>query len=110
MGDWTPPERRFSQLGQRLFTAALLIPAGLFVVWYGNWWLAAACAVVGGIMAWEWAGMSAHPRGWLLGVATGLFCISLPLQMVSLHVFLAFFGVVLAFVSRAGDWRVRSMA
>ncbi len=110
MGDWTPPERRFSQLGLRLLTAAILIPAGLFVVWFGGWWLAVACAIFGGIMAWEWAAMSGHPRGWLLSTGTVLFCLSLPLQLPWLHVGLTCFGLVLAFASNAGGLRIRSAA
>jgi len=110
MGDWTPPESRFSQLGLRLLTAALLIPAGLFVVWSGGWWLAAACALFGGIMAWEWAGMSGHPRGWLLSFAAALFCLSLPMDLTWLHVFLGCFGLALSFASNAGSLRIRSAA
>ncbi|HBJ42432.1 MAG TPA: hypothetical protein DDZ20_17300, partial [Hyphomonas sp.] len=110
MGDWTPPESRFSQLGLRLLTAALLIPAGLFVVWSGGWWLAAACALFGGIMAWEWAGMSGHPRGWLLSFAAALFCLSLPMDLTWLHVFLGCFGLALSFASNAGGLRIRSAA
>ena len=93
MGDWTSPERRFSQLGQRLLTAAVLIPTGLFVVWNGGWWLAAACAFFGAIMAWEWAGMSGHPRGGLIGLATSLFCLALPLKMPAVLISIAVFGL-----------------
>jgi phosphatidate cytidylyltransferase len=110
VGDWTPPERRFSQLGLRLVTAAILIPAGLFVVWSGGWWLAAACALFGGIMAWEWAGMSGHPRGWLLSASTAAFCLGLPLELPWFHAFLGCFGLALAFVSSAGGMRMRSAA
>lgn len=110
MGDWTSPERRFSQLGQRLLTAAVLIPTGLFVVWSGGWWLAAACAVFGAIMAWEWAGMCGHPRGGFLGAAAALFCMALPLDAPLVLAALAAFGVVLTFGSRAGDLRIRAVS
>lgn len=110
MGDWTSPERRFSQLGQRLLTAAVLIPTGLFVVWNGGWWLAAACAFFGAIMAWEWAGMSGHPRGGLIGLATSLFCLALPLKMPAVLILIAVFGLALTFASRAGNVRIRSVS
>ena len=65
---------------------------------------------VGGIMAWEWAGMSGHPRGWLLSFAAALFCLSLPMDLTWLHVFLGCFGLALSFASNAGGLRIRSAA
>ena len=43
MGDWTPRELRFSNLGLRLISSAILIPLGLAAVWSGGWGLAVAC-------------------------------------------------------------------
>ena len=40
MGDWTPRDRRFSELGLRLMSAAVLIPVAVAMVWAGGWWLA----------------------------------------------------------------------
>jgi len=107
MGDWTPPARRFSQLGLRLMTAAVLIPAGLFVVWFGGWWLSVACSIFAAIMAWEWASMSAHPRAWLLCVAAAAFCLFLPIGSVWLQVFLGCFGLGVALLSSVRDFRSR---
>ncbi|MEE2922987.1 MAG: phosphatidate cytidylyltransferase [Pseudomonadota bacterium] len=110
MGDWTPPEKRFSQLGQRLMTAALLIPTGLFVVWSGGWWLAVACALAAGIMAWEWGGMSGHPRRLLLSASAALFCLALPLEQVEISLALSVLGLVMAFASQPGQFRDRGLA
>ena len=86
MGDWTPPEQRFSNLGRRLVSAFILIPAGISFVWFGGWWLAIGCAIFAGAMAWEWWRMSAAgDRVWLPLVA-GVVCLSLPLQQVGLSI------------------------
>ena len=48
-------------LGLRLVSAAVLIPFGLYVVWQGGTWLAAACGLFAGLMAYEWVRMTASP-------------------------------------------------
>ncbi len=48
-------------LGLRLVSAAILIPFGLFVVWQGGPWLAIACGLFAGLMAFEWVRMTASP-------------------------------------------------
>ncbi|MEO0450459.1 MAG: phosphatidate cytidylyltransferase [Pseudomonadota bacterium] len=48
-------------LGLRLVSAAALIPFGLFVVWQGGPWLAVACGLFAGLMAFEWVRMTASP-------------------------------------------------
>lgn len=48
-------------LGLRLVSAAALIPFGLFVVWQGDSWLAVACSLFAGLMAFEWVRMTASP-------------------------------------------------
>ncbi|MBY9067578.1 phosphatidate cytidylyltransferase [Hyphomonas sp. WL0036] len=78
MGDWTPAERRFSELPVRLASALLLIPMALGAVWMGGGWLAAACAVFAGIMILEWCAMSAAPNGKLLALLGGAFAASFP--------------------------------
>lgn len=79
MGDWTPTDRRFSELGLRLASAAVLIPLGLGAVWAGSWWLAIGCAAFAAIMMLEWCHMSAtlHPR--TLAALAAVYCLTLPL-------------------------------
>lgn len=79
MGDWTPTERRFSELPVRLASAFILIPMALGAVWMGGWWLAAACSVFAFIMMLEWCAMSATPNHHLLAGLAGMFALSLPL-------------------------------
>ena len=86
MGDWTPPERRFSNLGLRLVSALVLIPAGLSFVWFGGWWLAIGCAVFAAAMAWEWWKMSGAADQVTFPIAAGLVCLSLPLSYAGLTV------------------------
>ena len=86
MGDWTPPEQRFSNLGRRLVSALVLIPAGLSFVWFGGWWLAIGCAIFAGAMAWEWWRMSGTGDRYGLPLVAGLVCLSLPLQQMGVSV------------------------
>lgn len=81
MGDWTPSDRRFSELGLRLVSAAVLIPLGLGAVWAGSWWLALACAAFAAIMTQEWCQMSATPHSRVLSALAAAFCLTLPLSM-----------------------------
>ena len=70
MGDWTPPEQRFSELPLRLLTALVLIPLALFAVWMGSWWLAASCGSLCAFIVIEWFRLNAPPNELLLaGVA-----------------------------------------
>ena len=80
MGDWTPAERRFSELPARLVSAFILIPMALVAVWMGGWWLAAACAVFASIMMLEWCAMSATPHHHLLAALGCLFAASFPFE------------------------------
>lgn len=79
MGDWTPADRRFSELPLRLASALVLIPLALGAVWMGGVWLALACAVFAFVMMLEWCGMSATPHGRLLAGLAAAFALSLPL-------------------------------
>lgn len=79
MGDWTPRDRRFSELGLRLASAAILIPLGLGAVWAGSWWLGFACAAFAAVMMLEWCHMSATPFPRTLAVLAAAFCLALPL-------------------------------
>lgn len=79
MGDWTPPDKRFSELPRRLLTALILIPFALIAVWMGSWWLAAGCAVFCAVMMLEWCRMSATPNERLLAGLAALFGLSLAL-------------------------------
>jgi phosphatidate cytidylyltransferase len=77
MGDWTPPEQRFSELPLRLLTASILIPFALFAVWNGSWWLAAGCGVFCAAMMLEWCRMSAAPNENVLAALGFAFGLSL---------------------------------
>lgn len=91
MGDWTPPEKRFSELPLRLLTALVLIPFALFAVWMGSWWLALGCSAFCAVMMFEWCRMSATPLEWPLTALAALFGLSLafPGSVVSLSIFIA---------------------
>ncbi len=80
MGDWTPRDRRFSELGLRLASAAVLIPLGLGAVWGGSWFLGLACAAFAAIMMLEWCEMSATPHPHFMAALVGAFCLALPLS------------------------------
>lgn len=58
-----PPARRFdwSNLGLRVVSALVLVPAALFAAWYGGWVFLVVIAVGVALLAIEWGGMSA-PR------------------------------------------------
>lgn len=79
MGDWTPQDKRFSELPMRLLTALVLIPFALFAVWMGSWWLAAGCSAFCTVMMLEWCRMSATPNEQLLSGLAALFGLSLAL-------------------------------
>ena len=95
MGDWTPPERRFSELPLRLLTALILIPFALFAVWNGSWWLAAGCGAFCAVMMFEWCRMSSAPNAGGLAVLAALFGLSLALAdpRVSGAIFACAFGL-----------------
>lgn len=103
MGDWTPAERRFSELPVRLASAFILIPMALGAVWMGGWWLAAACALFGYVMMLEWCAMSATPHHYLLAGLGGLFAASFPLGNLAITLSIAVAALSLAVVAaRAG--------
>jgi phosphatidate cytidylyltransferase len=77
MGDWTPADRKFSELPARLASALVLIPAALAMIWYGSWWLAIGCALFAGIMLWEYCTISATPHRGMLATGGGIFGLSL---------------------------------
>lgn len=52
--------RTRTELALRLMTAAVMIPAALFLVWAGGWWLAGGAALFAGAMAFEWSRMAAQ--------------------------------------------------
>lgn len=96
MGDWTPTERRFSELPSRLVSALILIPLALGAVWMGGGWLAAGCAVFAFIMMQEWCGMSATPRAAVFSLTGAAFGSTLFLQSPELSAGLAVAALVLA--------------
>lgn len=102
MGDWTPRELRFSNLGLRLISSAILIPLGLTAVWSGGWGLAVACAAAAGVMAWEWGHISGFIKPMLLVAFAALACLALPLSNsgIALGVILA--GAVFAAMTAKG--------
>ena len=110
MGDWTPRELRFSNLGLRLISSAILIPLGLGAVWTGNWALAAACAATAGVMAWEWGHISGFTRPAGLVVFAALACLSLPFGMPALTLGIMAAGAAFGLIVARGGWRHRGSA
>jgi phosphatidate cytidylyltransferase len=110
MGDWTPRDQRFSELGLRLMSAAVLIPVAVSMVWAGGWWLAIGCSVFAAAMALEWSQISAFPHGRAMAVATALFCLSLPIGLLWLSGLVIVGGMGLCAATAGGGLRVRSTA
>jgi phosphatidate cytidylyltransferase len=96
MGDWTPADRRFSELPLRLASALVLIPLALGAVWMGGIWLAAACAAFAYVMMLEWCGMSAAARPRIQAVFGAVFGLSLAANVAWLPVAALLGGVVFA--------------
>ncbi|MFN3910458.1 phosphatidate cytidylyltransferase [Hyphomonas sp.] len=99
MGDWTPPDKRFSELPRRLLTALVLIPFALFAVWMGGWWLALGCSAFCAVMMLEWCRMSATPKEVSLAIVAALFALSLGTGDARISGALFTAAVVLAIVS-----------
>lgn len=62
----------------RIISAAIMIPAGVAVIWLGGWALGVAAAACAGLMAFEWARMSEPRRsfvGGLIMAAGGVACV-----------------------------------
>ena len=110
MGDWTPRELRFSNLGLRLISSAVLIPLGLGAVWSGGWWLAVACALTAGVMAWEWGRISAYPQPPRFGLFAVLACLSLPLGSPALSAAIVAAGAAFAAIGAKGGIGYRGNA
>lgn len=110
MGDWTPSDRRFSELPLRLASALVLIPLALGAVWMGGIWLAAACGVFAFVMMLEWCGMSAgaHPR--IQAVLAGLSGLLLASDHLVLPVAAAAAALVFAVVVARGGVKGRLTA
>lgn len=53
-----PKPRRFADLNQRIFFASLFAVCAFSAVWYGGIWSLAFAALAGGVMVWEWRGIS----------------------------------------------------
>ncbi len=102
MGDWTPADRKFSELPARLASALVLIPAALAMVWYGSWWLAIGCAIFAGIMLWEYCTISATPHRGILAGGGALFGLSLALGTYVWPLLLVVFMVVFAILASRG--------
>ncbi|WP_439620329.1 phosphatidate cytidylyltransferase [Hyphomonas sp.] len=107
MGDWTPRDQRFSELGLRLISAIVLIPVAVGMVWAGGWWLAIGCAVFAGAMALEWSQISAYPHGRAMALATAAFCVTLPLGMLWLSTLIIVAGLAFCAMTAVGGLRVR---
>jgi phosphatidate cytidylyltransferase len=82
MGDWTPTEKRFSELPMRLLTALVLIPLALVAVWMGDWWLATGCSIFCAVMMLEWCRMSATPNEQVLTGLAAAFGLLLGLENI----------------------------
>jgi phosphatidate cytidylyltransferase len=110
MGDWTDKDKRFSELGLRLASAAVLIPVALWMVYMGGARFAVACAVFGFAMMWEWAQMSAFTRPLMLGGLMALSIASLALQNMALSLGLAAATLVFAVALQPGAMEKRGVA
>lgn len=110
MGDWTPTERRFSELPVRLASAFILIPMALGAVWMGGWWLAAACALFGYVMMLEWCAMSATPHHHLLAVLGGLFAVSFPVDNLVITLSIGAAALSLALIAARPGIHTRTAA
>ncbi|MFN4184753.1 MAG: phosphatidate cytidylyltransferase [Hyphomonas sp.] len=110
MGDWTPTDRRFSELPVRLLSAFILIPLALGAVWMGGYWLAVACAVFAFVMMLEWCRMSVSPHQYLLAGLGGLFALSLPSEITWIPVALGFSAFTLAVLTARPGQRFRITA
>ena len=110
MGDWTPRELRFSNLGLRLMSSAILIPLGLAAVWSGGWGLALACAVTAGVMAWEWGHISGYMQPMGLIAFAALTCLVLPLGSLAITIAVVAAGLVFAAIGAKGSWSQRGSA
>lgn len=110
MGDWTPRELRFSNLGLRLISAAVLIPLGITGVWLGGWVLAVLCAAAAGIMALEWSRISGFPIPATLVAFAVAACLSLPLANPPVTAGILAAGAVFATVLAKGGLRNRGSA
>ena len=72
MANWKPRQLNMTELDKRLASAAFMIPFGLFIVWQGGWWLMLGCALVAGLMAYEWAMMSGLRYWWPMAFVAAL--------------------------------------
>jgi len=73
-----------SALGKRVLSALVLIPVALAAIVYGEPYLILLVAVVGGVIAWEWARLCGHGH---LGFA-GLLLIIMVLVAIALTIFM----------------------
>jgi phosphatidate cytidylyltransferase len=109
MDEATSPKKRFSELGLRMASAAVLIPLSLAMVWYGGWWLAIGCSVAAAVMAYEWSQMSGYPHWIGFLVSTCLVCLSLPLNRPEISLGILAAGLVFTFVTANGTARNRGV-
>ncbi|PKP83563.1 MAG: phosphatidate cytidylyltransferase [Alphaproteobacteria bacterium HGW-Alphaproteobacteria-18] len=107
MGDWTPTDRRFSELPVRLLSAFILIPLALGAVWMGGYWLAVACAVFAAVMMLEWCRMSASPNQYLLAGLGGFYALSFPIGAPWVTAALGLSAFTLAVLSARNGQRSR---
>ncbi|MFN7055521.1 phosphatidate cytidylyltransferase [Hyphomonas sp.] len=110
MGDWTPADRRFSELPLRLASALVLIPLALGAVWMGGIWLAAACAAFAYVMMLEWCGMSAAAQPRIQAVLGAVFGLSLAANELWLPVAALMAGGVFAVLTAHGGAKARLTA
>ena len=107
MRDEAARRRAPGELALRLASAAVLIPAGLYMVWTGGVWLAAGAGLFAAAMGYEWARMSGQRPTWLAALLA-----SLPNLVVPLATFGAGLAVLLiaAIGFAAVNWRAAPMA
>lgn len=110
MGDWTDKDKRFSELGLRLASAAVLIPIALWMVWQGGTRFAVAVGVFAFAMMWEWAQMSAYTRPIGLAVLVAFAVASLALGNLAITLGAFTVALVFAVALQPGDAARRGVA
>ncbi|MEZ5998847.1 MAG: phosphatidate cytidylyltransferase [Hyphomonas sp.] len=110
MGDWTPRELRFSNLGLRLISAAVLVPVGIGSVWFGGWVLGVMCALAAAVMALEWSRISGFVLPGAMVVFAAGACLSMPLDNPPLTAGILAAGAVFVSILAKGGPRNRGSA
>ncbi len=103
MANWKLRQLNMTELDKRLASAAFMIPFGLFIVWQGGWWLMLGCALVAGLMAYEWAMMSGLHYWWPMALIAALMPVLAGLGQSQILLAGFALGCVIALISALQD-------